>query len=131
MRIELSKINGERRRFSGRFVREGKKRGYRGRTETTILLVDIRDSEGKIVSDHLWFNLTQQFDSLILAEGEVVSFHARVTLYEKGYKKDTYDYRLSRPTRIVGHGLPDWDDYDGPPEYALNAVDPEPTPATP
>lgn len=55
--------------------------------------------------------------SLSCVEGEVVSFDARVDSYVKGYKRDSYDYKLSRPTKVVSHGRPDWEDYDGPKEY--------------
>ena len=52
-----------------------------------------------------------------MVEGEVVSFNARVDDYLKGYEKNDYDYKLSRPSKIVPHGLPEWDDYDGPDAY--------------
>lgn len=126
MREKLGNVYGQRRRFSGRFVRVGKKPAYRGwgsnrdGTDATILLQEIRDGEGRLVADHLWFNLTQHFEELYLVEGEIVSFDARVGDYVKGYERDGFDYKLSRPTKIVGHGCPDWIDYDGPKEYIKN-----------
>ena len=123
MREELRKICGQRKRFFGVFVREGKKPAYRGWGTTgdgydeTIILTDIRDEAGRVVSDHLWFRFTKGFESLNLVPGEVVSFDARVDGYIKGYERDSYDYKLSRPTKIVEHGMPDWEDYDGPPVY--------------
>lgn len=65
--------------------------------------------DGKIVTDHLWFDLTKGFESADLLPGDVVEFCARVSIYEKGYKgyrNDVFDrpiekdYRLSRPTKI-------------------------------
>jgi len=52
--------------------------------------------------------LGKQLAALDLQIGDVISFHARVTCYEKGYKgyrEDVYkpikiDYRLSNPTKI-------------------------------
>ena len=122
-RTQLAPLYGERKRFSARFVREGRKRAYRGfgglgnGYDATVLFSDIRDEQGRLVADHLWFNMTQGFEDAIMAEGEVVSFNARVDGYLKGYEKDTYDYKLSRPGKIVAHGLPDWEDYDGPDVY--------------
>ena len=40
----------------------------------------------KIVTDHLWFDLTKGFESADLLPGDVVEFCARVSIYEKGYK---------------------------------------------
>ena len=65
--------------------------------------------DGKIVTDHLWFDLTKGFETADLLPGDVVEFCARVSIYEKGYKgyrNDVFDrpiekdYRLSRPTKI-------------------------------
>lgn len=73
-----------------------------------MLLQDVT-LDSKIVSDHLWFDLTKGFSSADLSPGDVVEFCARVSAYEKGYKghKDDVlnrpierDYRLSRPTKI-------------------------------
>lgn len=73
-----------------------------------MLLQDVT-LDSKIVSDHLWFDLTKGFSRADLSPGDVVEFCARVSAYEKGYKghKDDVlnrpierDYRLSRPTKI-------------------------------
>ena len=72
-------------------------------------LKDIIDvSSGKMVTDHLWFNLTKGFEALQLLEGDIVGFDARVTRYLKGYRgrrEDELrpvgvDYRLSFPTKV-------------------------------
>jgi hypothetical protein len=125
MREILSKGYGVRKRFSATFVRLGKKRAYRGfgtngdGTDATLLLMDVREFDsGRIVADHLWFNMTVGFeevnDGMGLFDGEIVSFDARVDSYVKGYRRDDYDYKLSRPTKVIAHSCPDWDDYDGP-----------------
>lgn len=108
MRKELSKINNVRNTFTGTFVRLGIKRGWKGSTLTTVLLTDIKDSEGNVVSDHLWFNYTKGFESINLQENDIIQFEARVTEYLKGYcgyREDVYkpiewDYKLSYPTKI-------------------------------
>lgn len=109
MRKELEKLDEKRMVFTGTFERRGEKPAYRGYPLPTILLKNITDSSGKIVSDHLWFNLTKAFAALILVPGDVVEFHARVREYTKGYKgrrDDVWDspveidYKLSHPTKI-------------------------------
>jgi hypothetical protein len=110
MRNQLKKINGVRSTFTGTFERYGFKNGYRGKQLTTILLKDIKDKYGKLRSDHLWFNLTKEFDVLPIEEGDRLQFDARVSEYTKGYngykwevaieKPLEQDYRLSRPTNI-------------------------------
>lgn len=108
VRTELKELGSEERHiFSGTFERYGTKSGYKGPTET-VLLVNICDEEGNIVSDHLWFNKTKGFVNANMRKGDIVSFEARVTEYQKGYKgnKDdiphdvSYDYKLTYPTKI-------------------------------
>ncbi len=107
-----------RESFTGTFNRYGSKNGFRGRSAETILLKEIRDRDGKMVSDHLWFNMTKGFEGLgTLLAGEKLLFQARVTRYSKGYvnKKAgishrSTDFKLSHPTRIVklsGHSRPE------------------------
>ena len=108
MREKLKAIAEERLRFVGVFVRYGKKEGFRGRTQETLLLRDVREcANGNLVSDHLWFNLTDQFANLRLQNGDTVEFDARVKKYEKGYvnklakiNNRKEDYRLSHPTNV-------------------------------
>lgn len=87
MRRTLGKLNGERKTFCGTFERSGTKPSYRsGLATITILLKDIRDVEGNVVCDHLWFNYTKGFQALFpLKNGDVIQFDARVTTYTKGY----------------------------------------------
>jgi hypothetical protein len=109
MRKQLQRLDGERKRFTGTVVRYGNKSGYKGRMEETILLKDVVDlSTGNKITDHLWFNLTQQFADLRLQEGDHIEFDARVKAYVKGYvnspgKIDNRkkDFKLSHPTRVV------------------------------
>jgi hypothetical protein len=110
MRHTLKQIEDLRSTFSGTFVRFGQKNGWEGRVETTILLKDITDSHGGVVCDHLWFNLTKQFNCLGLKENDKVEFCARVKEYTKGYKgwneerqmerPIQRDYKLSHPTKV-------------------------------
>ena len=107
VRKKLEQINDKRSTFTGIVDRFGIKNGYKG-PERTVLLKDIKDISGKIVTNHLWFNLTKGFSKLNLKTYDVVKFDARVTPYVKGYKghrDDVYaptelDYKLSYPTKI-------------------------------
>lgn len=108
MRNELEKIKEVRGTFIGIFIRKSSKNGYRG-PEPTLLLKDVRDLNGKYITDHLWFNYTKGFQKLgSLKEGDIIQFDARSKPYEKGYKgyrDDVYcpietDYKLSHPTKI-------------------------------
>lgn len=86
MRKALREIGSEQRHvFRGTFARKGMKNGWNG-PEETILLQDVKDKNGKILTDHLWFNNTLGFQDACLKEGDEVEFQARVSVYEKGYK---------------------------------------------
>ena len=109
MRKVLAKDNGVRKRFTAIFSRTGKKVNFKGYSEDTLLLTDIRDvSTNEKVSDHLWFAYTKAFQDANLKEGMRISFEARVKEYSKGYVNRSLginnkrkDFKLSHPTRIV------------------------------
>lgn len=109
MRESLKNQDGIRGTFSGTVARFGTKSAYRGAPIPTVLLQDVKDASGKVVTDHLWMTVGLQIQRLSLQIGEKVFFDARVTQYEKGYKgyrEDVYDapievdYRLSNPTKV-------------------------------
>ena len=108
MRTELKNINGKRGKFYGVFERYGSKTNWKGYPEDTVLLKDIKDLNGKIVADHLWFNLTKGFEKIgEMNEGIIIAFEARVKPYTKGYVNHREgiddrqtDYRLSHPTKF-------------------------------
>ena len=108
MRRVLKKSVGDRKKFSGIFVRLGKKTNYLGYSDETILLKDVSDMEtGKQVADHLWFAYTKGFQQLSLLPGLEIEFEARIKKYAKGYRNSKYkidnrttDYKLSNPTKI-------------------------------
>ena len=109
MRKDLTEYTDTRGTFTGTFVRMGQKNGYKGPVPT-VLLKDVKNVEGKVLTDHLWFNYTKGFQSLgELKEGDIVQFNARCKEYEKGYngyRADVYkpieiDYKLSHPSKIL------------------------------
>ena len=108
MRKELKKQLGQRGCYSAVVSKFGSKKNWHGFPEPTVMLANVRDADGKIVCDHLWLKVGKRIESLSLNIGDVVTFEARVTEYEKGYKgyrEDVYapietDYRLSNPTKL-------------------------------
>lgn len=108
MRTDLGKKYGERERFLGTFSNFGIKSGYKHEL-TTILFINIKDLHGNLLTDHLWFNFTKEFEDLYCREhlhtGTILSFNARVTSYNKGYTKEEWDYKLSHPRKFMKEGF--------------------------
>jgi hypothetical protein len=108
VRRALATQDGERKKFQATFVKLGKKRNYLGFSDETILFRDIIDLEqNKIVTEHVWFTYTKNFQAIPLEEGMQIVFEARIKKYIKGYKNTKYkvdqrrvDYKLSHPTKI-------------------------------
>jgi hypothetical protein len=105
----LKEREGKRGRFSGTVKRLGSKPAYRGAPLPTLLLVDVRDEAGTLVTDHLWFTVRKQMKELNLQPGDKIEFTARVKPYVKGYRgrrEDDYlppmsvDYKLSHGTKF-------------------------------
>ncbi len=98
MRKNLKNINGKRTTFIGEVDKEGNKL-HKGYDEDTLMLRNIKNEYGKVLADHLWFNLTKRFADLgELRRGDILSFEARVRRYKKGSGKT--DYKLIYPTKI-------------------------------
>jgi len=108
MRRDLAKSDGERKTFRAIFSRVGKKVGYTGYSEDTILLTRITEVEtGRVVADHVWFTYSKGFEAVALKPGVAIEFDARVRQYTKGYvnrqlqvNRTRHDYKLSHPTKI-------------------------------
>ena len=108
LRKNLEKLDGVRGEFTATFVRFGSRTNYKGYSEETILLKDVRSTESNsIVTDHLWFSYTKGFQSIALTPGAMIIFDARIKKYLKGYVNKRIavdqrkeDYKLSHPTRI-------------------------------
>jgi signal peptidase I len=102
MRKGLKRLgNQERHTFTGVFERTGYKVDHTYATDyenPTLLLVNVKDESGKVITSHVWFNYTKGFKKLgVLQKGDVISFRARVGTYTKGYLGYDYDRRLKNP----------------------------------
>ena len=77
---------------------------YQGRSKpgkrpaVMLLFIDVSDSTGKIITNHLWFNQTQGFLALQLIPGDRVQFEARVKTYQR--RNGSTDYHLNYPTKV-------------------------------
>ena len=108
MRHGLKNNVGERKKFRAVFVRMGKKTGFKGYSEETILLTNVTDTEtGRLVTDHVWLNLTESFLAAGAKEGMTIEFEARIKEYAKGYVNKRYkidlqkkDFKLSHPKKF-------------------------------
>lgn len=101
MRKELKQIEEVRTKFSGTFERFGWKKNYKGPPTQTVLLKNLKDDNGNILTDHAWFNYGKNFEKIgELKEGDEIYFYARIKKYKKGYYKNDIDYRFSHATRF-------------------------------
>jgi hypothetical protein len=94
MREVLQDREGKRGRFTATVKRFGSKPAYRGPNLITLLLVDVRDEAGTVVTDHLWSVVRKQLKELSLQPGDKIEFTARVKSYVKGYRGRREDYDL-------------------------------------
>lgn len=99
MRVKLKAYVDHRARFTATVGRFGTKPGWQGRSLRTILLTDIRNESGQIVTDHLWFQVGKRIDALNLQPGDRVNFKARADYYEAGYLGYRDDPDLPPPRR--------------------------------
>ena len=76
--------------------------GQRSNGRITILLTDIKDYKGNIITDHIWFPYTKSFYKVNLYNGCVICFQSKVELYFKGNLNDKLqlDFNLSDPTYV-------------------------------
>ena len=104
MRIKLKETGSNtRERYIANVERMGiKSNSFKGYPERTILLKNVVNTNTKEeVTDHLWFTVGKRLKELNLKSGDVISFNARVSLYRKGYRKESRDYKLNNMSKIV------------------------------
>ena len=101
MRDILARREGEKSVYYGEFSKYGWRK-FRGEfVGKTLLLVNIKDKDEKIVADHLWFHLTKRFDKLgKLEKGQTLRFTARVQVYSK-HRGEDFDYHLAYPDDLT------------------------------
>jgi hypothetical protein len=105
MRKQFVENQNLRIKFIGTFIRFGMRNNFKGMPMETLLFKDIRSIDESIYEDHVWFNMTKEFNKIEtqLKEGVIVEFDTRI----KGYvnrreliDNREIDYKLSYPTKI-------------------------------
>lgn len=95
MREELRTIGSKGRHvFTATFVRFGFRNGYIGPVKTMLLQDVTLDS--KIVSDHLWFDLTKGFSGADLSQAMWLSFAQGLVLTRKDTRGTRMMYLIDR-----------------------------------
>ena len=97
MRKKLKKLNKKRRAFIGTVAAFGTHNGDSQRR--TLLLRNVKDIYGKLLTEHIWLNCNTKFDKLNLRKGEIIKFSATVKPYGK-YNGKCKDYGLTHITGI-------------------------------
>ena len=111
MRANLKPFVETRSKFYGTFEKFGLKSAFKGPPISTLLFLNITGPSGNILADHLWLNMTKEFEKLKLKKGDKCSFFAKASVYKRGYRGTQWeilldsngpstDFRLSRPTKI-------------------------------
>lgn len=100
MRTKLKQLDKKRFLVTAEFSKFGTKTNWNGYQTPTVCFQNIKDSEGNILTDHVWFTVGKRIKDMDLQEGDIVSYEARVSNYRKDYFKDTIDYKLNNPTKF-------------------------------
>ena len=112
MREELSRRVGRREQFRATFGRFGLHRSPWGK-QVTVLLLNVKDADGRLVADHMWFKRGRQMQKMKLRSGDQLRFTATIAPYTKRRNRDdecdhesryVVDYRLIFPNnmRLIG-----------------------------
>lgn len=84
MRVGMSKFNHKRERFHGTFCKYGRIENEIGEIVTTILVLDVKDNSGDIISDHSWLTISRKYGGTDFKDGDKITFKASVSKYWKG-----------------------------------------------
>jgi hypothetical protein len=102
MRIGLRKYQGTRTTLHAEF---GGLRDYRDAVgvmmnRKTALLVDVLDSDGELVTDHMYIRDAEKFRQMELQVGDTISVTGPIGSYFKYTPKRELDYTLTRIDEI-------------------------------
>ena len=82
---QLMNYIGERKKFVAKYVRTGKRRGFNGKLEDTLLLVKLIDvNTGVELKDHSWITCAPEIKKVHFSKGDWLCFEATVGTYIKG-----------------------------------------------
>ena len=85
MRNKLRALRNKKRpTFSAKFKKYGIKKDHYGNYKQTALLIEVK-YKGKVVADHLWFEVSSSFRKMSFKENDYIQFQATVFGYLRGY----------------------------------------------
>lgn len=84
MRTELKKLANRRCRFVGTYQATIDHWNWKGEAHDSVLLTNIYDTEGELLTGHTWIQDTFAFGNLRLHKGHRISFIGEVQEYMKG-----------------------------------------------
>lgn len=98
MRQELKNMCGEKHTFTGVVTRIGSRRPYNGSRKnlSTMLLREVRNSKGELVSDHLWLDLVPPFVAVHPSYGAIIQFEGVVESYIRGFSSRKRHYNTGK-----------------------------------
>lgn len=98
---------GKRDMYTGIFVKKSARPDKKGFLQT-LLLEDLRDSQGECICSHMWFTMTKGFLLAQMVHGDKIQFVGKVEEYERNHfsqnpsvPNGSIDYRLTGLTHIV------------------------------
>lgn len=86
------------------FIKFGKYTKPGGNEKHYMLIFDVRDVRGRLMTDHVWVPVTTEdaVTRMRIRSGEVIAFTAEVNMYTKGTRRRRYiDYGLIHPRDVV------------------------------
>jgi len=103
----LEDKEGTRCIFTGECVRNEIDYGYLSVNEM-LLLKDIKDETGQIVTDYQWFNMAKGFSNANLFPGDVVEFSGKVKkntlgkkkLFDGSYSSVKDNFKITFPSKV-------------------------------
>ncbi len=128
MRKELKKIMPTGRQiFTAVVGRIGVKNNYHGFPEETLILHNLKNTEGKILTDHIWVNKSKNTTILfdIASQGltnQIVTFSGRVMKYTKTDIYDGMNFRSKRIDYSIGYIKDILVHFENPENSKANAI---------
>ena len=101
MRKQLAKIqDGKKHTFLATMERYGSFiNRVTGEKTRTILLKNVTDTKGKVLTDHVWVREDSYLRKSSLTAGKLYAFEARIGTYDRG--RTSRDFRLTKIRKIT------------------------------
>jgi hypothetical protein len=101
LKVNLQPLEGRQMTFYATFEGYGVYRKNNGILGFSILLLTLKDNNGRILTNHIWINNISGFKDIEgLNSGDQIQFTALVKMYRKGYQGLKIETRILKPPRI-------------------------------